>query len=65
MPPRRSGHTPDRHFRIPDEEHDPAKARAEREGRTLTWVVRYALRLYARGELPMPEHEQSPPPEVG
>jgi hypothetical protein len=65
MPPRRIGKTPDRHFRIPDEEYDPAQDRAEREGRTLTWIVRHAFRLYVRGELPMPGDGKGPAPEVG
>jgi hypothetical protein len=57
--------TPDRHFRIPDDEYEPAQDRAEHEGRKLTWIVRHALRLYVAGELPMPSwqsaDDESPP----
>lgn len=51
-----------RNFRIPGDEYDPAAAKADREGRTLTWIVRHALRLYVRGQLPMPSDDESPSP---
>lgn len=38
--------TPLRTFRIPDDEYQPAKEKAAREGETLTDVVRAALRDY-------------------
>jgi len=53
MPPRRKGLTPDRHYRADDELYLPALAKAEHEGRSLAWVIRVALRLYLRGELPL------------
>lgn len=57
MPPHqdRTGHTPDRHFRAASELYDPALAKAEREGRTISWVLRHALRLYVAGQLPLDE----------
>lgn len=67
MPPpspnRRQGKTPDRHYRAGDELYFPAKARAEREGRSLSWVIRHALRLYLDGKLPL--DSEGPAPEVG
>jgi hypothetical protein len=66
MPPRRIGEqTPGRNFRIEDTLYDPAQTQAEREGRTLTWVVRWALQLYIHGELPMPGDGESPLPGGG
>lgn len=38
--------TPTRPFRIPDEEYDPALAKARAAGTTLTAVVRQKLRDY-------------------
>ena len=73
MPPQgrdRSRHTPDRHFRIPEAEYGAAKAKAAREGHTITWIVRHALRLYLAGQLPVPGeappgHSEDPSPPVG
>ena len=64
---RQAGHTPDRHFRAPDELYLPAAAKAEREGRTVSWVLRHALALYLAGKLPLPQESgpgenESPPP---
>lgn len=42
--------TPNRVFRAPDEEWEAARERAQAEGRTLTDVLRQALREYAKGE---------------
>jgi hypothetical protein len=39
-------HTPVRPFRIPDEEYDPALAKARAAGTTLTAVVRQKIRDY-------------------
>lgn len=39
--------TPLRSFRIPDDEYKPAQEKAQREGETVTDVVRAALRDYA------------------
>lgn len=57
--------TPDRHFRADDHLYLSAKAKAEHEGRSLSWVIRHALRLYLAGRLPMPSDTEDPPPEVG
>ena len=70
MPPRRAGKTPDRHFRADDELYEPAVSKAQREGRSLSWVIRHALRLYLRDELPLPGpgesgDSESPPPSRG
>ena len=59
---RRTGLTPDRHFRAGDELYGPALARAEREGRSLSWVIRHALALYVAGKLPMPGKGENPSP---
>lgn len=64
--PARQPHTPDRHFRAPDELYLPAAAKARREGRSLSWVIRAALRLYLQGRLPLDDiDDENPPPEVG
>lgn len=68
--PRRIGKTPDRHFRADDALYNPAKSKAANEGRSLSWVLRHALRLYLAGELPMPGHQdpgdaEGPAPEAG
>ncbi|MBT1542496.1 hypothetical protein KK103_12040 [Curtobacterium flaccumfaciens pv. flaccumfaciens] len=42
----KENHTPVRPFRIPDEEYDPALAKARAAGTTLTAVVRQKLRDY-------------------
>lgn len=42
--------TKGRMFRIPDEEYEPARRKAEENGETLTDVVRRALREYAAPE---------------
>jgi hypothetical protein len=39
-------HTPGRLFRVPDEEYDPALAKARANGTTLTAIVRQGLRDY-------------------
>lgn len=44
---------PGRYFRIPATEYGPAQVKATREGRTMTWIVRHALRLYVAGLLPL------------
>lgn len=40
--------TPIRSFRIPTDEYEAAKAKADERGETLTDVVRRALRRYAK-----------------
>jgi hypothetical protein len=68
MPPRRHGPSPDHHFRADDELYVPAKAKAEREGRSLSWVIRQGLKLYLRDELPLADPgdgENPPPPGTG
>ena len=57
--PRRRGKTPDRHFRAEDELYGPAKAKAEDEGRSLSWVIRHALRMYLEDRLPLPGKPES------
>ncbi len=42
--------TPHRTFRIPDAEYIPAKEKADREGTTVTAVVRQKLRQYVEEE---------------
>lgn len=56
---RREGRTPDRHFRAEDDLYLPAAAKAEREGRTVSWVIRHALTLYLRNELPLPGDQET------
>ena len=62
----RDGRTPDRHFRAEDELYLPASAKAKREGRSLSWVIRHALALYLRNDLPLPGDstgdDRNPPP---
>lgn len=41
-------HTPPRSIRVPDDEWEAAKARAEARGENLTDVCRRALRRYAK-----------------
>ena len=44
--------TPQRTVRVPDDEWDAAKAAAERQGETVTDVIRRALRSYAKRHKP-------------
>ncbi len=64
--PGRGRRTPDRHFRAEDELYLPSSAKAKREGRSLSFVLRHALRLYLRNELPLPGDstgdDKNPPP---
>lgn len=53
MPTRRQGTTQDRHFRADDALYGPARAKAKREGRSLSWIIRHALRLYLANRLPL------------
>ena len=65
MPPRRRGTTPDRHFRADDALYLPAQAKAQREGRSLSWVIRRALHLYLDNRLSLtdePPDSDNPPP---
>ena len=41
-------HTPPRSVRVPDDEWEAAKVRADERGETLTDVLRQALREYAK-----------------
>jgi hypothetical protein len=52
MPPRRRGPTKDRHFRAGPELYEAAQAKAAREGRDMSKILRHALWLYLHDELP-------------
>lgn len=41
------------------------RRKAERDGRSLTWIAEVAFRLYLEDRLPLPGHEEGPAPEAG
>ncbi|MFE9391218.1 hypothetical protein [Streptomyces sp. NPDC006784] len=49
MPRQKTGETPKRNIRVPNEVWDPAKTRATQEGRTIAAVVNSYLSRYGSG----------------